>query len=479
MNKIILFVICFLIACNAYASCPSTPADCYTVVTCTEGETGTCRETIDCSLAAVQAAIDASSASDGTVYGDGVYLPTGDVAWASHADIASKHGIVIKGNGTSNTELAAEDAIFSANGTNKLRITGIRFNTSAGDSPIQIKGVNNRIDHNLFAGESNISVYFLGGTVHNTGVVDNNDFGTAIISYSANKTVYVEGPDSGGMDFDDVVSFGASSFVFVEDNTVYSSANGPEMFETQYGGKLVVRHNVVSDNGSTNSATFLEQHNSANAAGGRALVAYENTFYLNNEGISRVLYYRSGTGLIYDNIFDYSGRSAGEPETWFHLQTYRAGGGETHEDTGVHDCATDANVANVSAESVCTDCLSRCCSSSYTDSGYTGEGYPCVTGIGTGVYGGTHEPIYFWGNTRTANGVDYVSLDSNDITVYSDVAWAIQNNRDYCVAETDQPASCGGVALTYAPYTYPHPLRDEAAQPSASGITFSGVTIGQ
>jgi hypothetical protein len=31
----------------------------------------------------------------------------------------------------------------------------------------------------------------------------------------------------------------------------------------------------------------------------------------------------------------------------------------------------------------------------------------------------------------------------------------------------------------YTPYTYPHPLRDETATPSASGITFSGVTIGQ
>jgi hypothetical protein len=92
MKKILFIILLLFIPSLLWGACTTT-------VTCTQGETGTCRQPADLTLAKVQECVDASAAGDGTVYVDGVYLIAGSASWSGYLDISGKHGIVIKGNG--------------------------------------------------------------------------------------------------------------------------------------------------------------------------------------------------------------------------------------------------------------------------------------------------------------------------------------------------------------------------------------------
>lgn len=106
MRKIFLF---------ALLLCPSLYAQ-FSTVTCTHGETGTCRQATTCSQSNVQAAVTASSGgTDGyisptSLHGDGVYIPSGSCSWSSSVSWIDKNIGVIGGVGGTTTITASADA---------------------------------------------------------------------------------------------------------------------------------------------------------------------------------------------------------------------------------------------------------------------------------------------------------------------------------------------------------------------------------
>jgi MYXO-CTERM domain-containing protein len=229
-------------------------------------------------------------------------------------------------------------------------------------------------------------------------------------------------------------------------------------------------------------ATLFEQHNTScwgcvegacpdGISGGKAQIIHDNVIhYTSSSGYVRALYWRTGTGLAYNNVFDYSGRggdSGSQAITYFELANYRAYG----------ECTT-GSTSDIACPSLGAGRIARCCDPSYSAGALSGEGYPCINGLGVGPVGGTPEPVYFWDNKKTADGVTLVDLTSADVVVDETAQWAIALGRDYCVSTSGQPTSCGGYALSYSPYPYPHPLRGEGAGGGGAGSGAGGLGQG-
>lgn len=205
---------------------------------------------------------------------------------------------------------------------------------------------------------------------------------------------------------------------------------------------MVVRWNTIKEISPSWMATLFEQHNtnawgadipqSDGGTGGRAQEVYNNRINYNSPpgNFMRMLLWRTGTGLVFNNIVDYSGRGT-EPTVYFELANYRA------NDT----CTSGSTPNNIPSPTLCPTCLTRCCSTSYISGSLRGEGYPCVGGVGQGVYGGTPEPVYFWDNKKTADGTTLVNLTSSDVYVDPTAEWALRLDRDYCVSITGKPSS--------------------------------------
>jgi hypothetical protein len=449
---LMIALIVMLCATDALATCAGT-AD-YVCVACTQGETGSCRQPKDLTLTKVQAVVDASDSSDGTYYRDGVYLMAGTATWADLLDLSAKKGLVLKGNGTTNTVLnIAGDQAIDFGGADMSRVTGIHFHTAAGSHPVWGWARDFRVDHCLFTGAFSIGIWWYDGH-HNTGLVDHNVFN---FTTDGGTAVYIR--DVGGY-ISSPIDFGSADWVFVEDN-VFNNLGSPEMIENQDLGKLVIRYNTFNEISPSNMQTLFEQHNTGEGSGGRAQEVYGNKIYYNSPpgDFIRMLYWRHGTGLFYDNMIDYSKRGV-EPTVLIQLRGYRTAGGIGHDDfSDETDCADwSTNTADTPAPELGAGMLAKCCSPAYSSGTYRGEGYPCVGQPGQGVYHGSAEPIYFWDNKKTADGTTMQYLTADDVDVADTEKWAIQLGRDYCVSNTGKPASCGGHILDYTPYQYPHPL---------------------
>ena len=475
---VVLFMGCTLYTYNVSAACPGT--DC-SDTTCLYGETGTCRVVTNLTLSSIQATVNAAVAgsSSTTNYVSGVYLPSGTGSISGAINISGKHGIVIAGQGSGSTTLngTSSGVIYAASpATNNIRVTGIHMHAPSGYI-VFLKSQRARIDHNLFTGGSasagGFGVYFYDG-YHNTGVIDRNTF--TMDTYSTIIQVMDNGAGSGAGESDVAtyatpIDWGSSDWVFVEGNTINANNSALETIESNMGGKIVARWNTINGNW----YWLSEQHNTdAQFAPGNGVGSRAHEFYYNlmkpAAGTTGALgITRAGTAMFYGNVYDVSSGARGNPDHY--VISYRA----------YSDC-TSGSTSNTAAPSVLTNGLARCCSSSYTSGSLRGEGYPCVGAPGVGLVRGgvfTMEPLYFWGNKRTTNGTTMV--DYNPPYTDPSAAWALQANRDWCTGTT-KPASCGGKALTYTPYTCPHPLTGytgtcDTGVAGAAGYNVAGTAV--
>jgi hypothetical protein len=459
MNKTksgIVLVLFLLFPIISWAACTGTSN--YDCVPCTQGETGDCRQPKDLTLANVQAAVTASAAGNGSEWKDGVYLIAGTTTWSSSL-VIDKSGLVFKGAGSSSTTINISTNYGIIIDKTRTRISGMYFKPTY--CAIASGNLNLRIDNNRFTGGSCPIMLNPGRLV--TGVIDSNTFdGTGVGSY-----ILLRAPDDGKADeWLKPIDFGSDKWLFVEDNTFNVSSNDVEAIENNWGGKFVVRHNTFNEVYGYNMTTIFEMHNvscpapiSGQSGNGRAYIAHDNrlNFTTPPNDWRRILYWRGGTGLFYNNIIDYSGRGTESGIVYFQLHSYRAA-------SSCDDGST--NTGNCSAPSLGTRMLARCCATDYHPNGAgtypQGEGYPCLDAPGSGVWGGTREPVYFWNNKKTGDGgATLVDINSaGGVSLDPSIQWAVALNRDYCVSNgASQPTSCGGVALNYIPYTYPHPLR--------------------
>jgi len=412
----------------------------------------------DCSASAVNSAI--SSASDG----DTVQLTcTGSVTWTALVAIPNTKGIILSGPGTNTPRASANfpltivsaqsPALRITAGTNKslTRLTGLKFQNSgtAGDTGfihVTGQGVGKtglgafRIDNNYLdniSGNVIIAVLSNGGPLY--GLIDNNTMHDAWRSTDQDYGPYGiqvwndwHGSDGcwGADGWTNPFTFGDAKFVFIEDNLFENVTSSPNRYMRHYisaelGGRFVARFNtfivnVASPGG--NQTDLIEAHGlclcATNGCGARGAEVYRNTF--SGSQMGRLIMPRGGTWLIADNLFNNLG-SYSSP-IW--LMEYRAG-----------------------SSGMSGQCSLTC---------------PCVSGWVPVVTDASLYPLpqqvsgtYAWNNLFQGVNQSPV-VDSGGVQrLY------IQSGRDY-FASASKPAALS----SYAPYTYPHPLRNTGTAPS-------------
>jgi len=460
----------------------------------------------DCSAAAVNAAISAST----THNGDTVLLTcTGSINWAStgtHSwagadngtsnyavNIPATKGITLQVQGASNTNKSSPtfpltitlpnnvQAIVANIGANNspTRISGFKFQQSSGsvDGFISVVGAgtgNNglggyRVDNNYFNG---ISVWdgVIGiwsgrnGTTGNLfGLVDNNTFYNIFNSTNPAYGPYVIQiwnwwhPGTGNYCFgcdgwtnNDFV-YGGGNENFIEDNLFdqEASASGHvrHYISSELGARYVSRHNTFTNNYSDQNVDLHDAHGlcgvGSNGAGARGGEIYANT--IQGTGYDRAVGPRGGSWLIYDNTITPGG---GNP---IELMEYRS------EASSAYEC--DA-----------TNALGLMPPWPVPAGASWGANDPWRSDVsGDTANPGTYHPLpqqifnsYMW-NNKTPGGTlinPVVPIDGSQI--------------HYIISGTDYFASASKPAtLSYTAYTYPHPLRttDGSAPHPPTGLT--------
>ena len=461
----------------------------------------------DCSAAAVNTAISASTTHDGdtvllTCTGSISWAATGTHSWAgadngttSYAvNVPATKGITLQVQGASNTNKSSPtfpltitlpnnvQAIVANIGANNspTRISGFKFQQSSGtvDGFISIVGAgtgNNglggyRIDNNYFNG---ISVWdgVIGiwagrnGTTGNLfGLIDSNTFyniynntNTAYGPYVIQVWNYWH-PGSGNQCWgcdgwtNNDFAFGSANQNFIEDNLFdqEASASGHvrHYISSELGARYVSRHNTfVSNYGDTN-ADLHDAHGlcgvGSNGVGSRGGEIYANN--ITGMGYDRGAQLRGGSWLVYDNIITSGSGNAIE------LNEYRA------QASSASECDSSSALELMPPWPV-----------------PAGAGWTATDPWRSDVSGdtanpGTYHPLpqqifgsYMW-NNRTPSGtfINPVVPVDGALTHY------IIANSDY-FASASKPA----VLAPYAAYTYPHPLRgsDGGAPNPPTGLT--------
>lgn len=454
--------------------------------------TYTCHTAEDCGAANIQSTIDEATAGD-TI--DMTY--EGTIDWGQRVIVTG--GITLKGPGSktgdyttdtgswpltinstySNTG-ATDGLIRIVNDDNQKvnRVTGFKFTASANNANAFIstigKGVGEdskgafRIDNNyaVVANASTISriVYFNGHQGKLSGVIDHNVFGASAeytyISYY-NEQVGSSPDDRcyGYPSYARPIGFGTNDFFFIEDNyftNLKVAASGG-------GGRIVVRYNTLT--GAVNGSGFVDAH-PMGTIGWHATGAVGGEIYKNiitHTNLSNAIDLRGGKWRVWGNV-------AASGRIQLRLERVTAPGLlEWKACSGAHCCPS------IHAEAPTCDIQSP------TDANYAAC-HPLAAQIqntylwNNKMAGGSDMPIYRDTETYIAPNVDYwVATTGTTLPGTCTTGsgfWATDTNTMYKCTATDTWTA------SYAPYTYPHPLRTDApADETAPTNTEAGNSI--
>jgi hypothetical protein len=464
-----------------------------------------------CNQADVQAAIN--SASDG----DTVMVPVGDCTWSSTVTIPDTKGLSIIGAGVGNTKITGTanpkfNIHIAAGLSTFTRISGIEF-YSADYQAINIQqttlwGARSsgryRIDHCKFNNHKGMRI---SGNAY--GVIDNCTFyrdGDGLYGYwfwtegrTGMTSATANSADTGYQDWSDPLDFGGPYAHYVEDcsftfTTLSSTQN---WMDGRGGGRQVFRHNTV-----VNGRIGWHDCCASYRRGYLSFEWYDNVFIFEVATGNPLNDGRGATGIIYGNkisFYDYQG--PGTPFYWPN-PVYRyptVGGCQIPWD---NPCDSATTKFCIKSTAVCTsdaECQSIAGDSCVSVDGQEdSSGYPCRDQFGTAASGTgmVEHPVVAWNNlwcegsaSCTPNQWAYISRSSQD----ADVVKYERNVIDYdpilgigtCEDGVDNDLD-GGIDNTsditcqnywdtinhkkknYTPYTYPHPLRAEAAPPDTT-----------
>jgi hypothetical protein len=277
-----------------------------------------------CAQSAVQAAFNTEQASKAD--GDIITIPScSSTAWTGALNFTPTNSLTIQGQSTTTgtcapggTCTAVDNTNVTLSGTSTINInttagksfrwtgisltaneanpnygtinvggnsTAVRFDHNHfndlinGDHLLQLDGWNGVIDHNFFDSTNQSNLFFLQPT----------NFG----SDGTGNAVWAQ-PDN----------FGSSQYIYVENNLFQ---NGTFVFDDNYGGRLVLRFNIVGTN------SRIQTHGTGSAPpkrSGRQVELYENTFTFNPNpnGNDTSTYFaflvdlEGGTGMEWGNI---------------------------------------------------------------------------------------------------------------------------------------------------------------------------------
>lgn len=445
-----------------------------------------------CSNSDVQAAINTA------VNGDRVLVPAGTCAWSTAVTIPNTKGITLEGSGEGVTVIqshasvtgSASLGITTAAGNSVSRVTAMTFDfngvakstSSIGMVHVTGDGVNSyRLDHLTFLealGRSIIvGVDLAGSTKVNgannwSGLVDHVTItvpGTGVVQ---GLSIFGSGPESDAT-YTRSVSLGSNGLHYIEDSTFNFPDDANDGVVDAYGGaRYVFRNNIVHGT--------LIGHHGADSGGYRGpsqIELYRNTFDCIGHSCSRMIFWRSGTGVIFDHTF------TGSFNQIIGASVYR------HADNP--NAPFSAKYGT--------------CDGSSTWDGNAGvparPGWPCLDQTGymfTSSAGGTYTavPTYVWKNTEDGIeigmagdgwGASYFAADREFYNYTSSFdgttgvgQGTLANRPSTCTTgvaywATDQgtwnkiPGGQQGVlykctatdtwTLYYTPYEYPHPLQ--------------------
>lgn len=373
-----------------------------------------------CSQSDVQSAVN--SAADGDV----VTVPSGTCTWNSAVNLNKPVSLRGAGSGSSGTRVnygGSGHALVSINPGSKtgyLEVTGFWFyggdaNNWSGNAILLSgpKGWKNvRIHNNVF--DSNFPwALQIGAATY--GLFDGNVF--------RGRTYGIKFYGDGAADWSTPLTLGSRDFFFVEDNRFefddFYGSTGVPAVDMYSGGRVVVRYNTFNH-------AFFETHDKARSGqvSANAYEVYKNTFNATSSKWKAVDL-SSGTGVVWGNTFT----------------------GDWSVPIGAMDYKTfDPRT------------VKRCDGSDPADQNVSGQsGWRCQYQIGTQGEGSsaTSFPLYVWSNTK--NGAA-AAIQCTDGCTH------LQAGRDYFNNGTTAKPG-------YTPYTYPHPLANDAPRPKApSGL---------
>jgi hypothetical protein len=417
--------------------------------TCTAGST----------IAQVQAAYN--SASDGAT----ITFAAGSYSWSTAIQLDMTKGVTLMGATNHTSIVNAGGTFFGGNtsyafGTANRKIYRVSgFTINGGNPAIWIFGTGNmyglRIDNNIFNNSSGAQVILLGeGSSQGDyyGVIDNNKF-LGSQNYQA-----VELYGKGLVNPWRSSPKGQEENLFFEDNTInFSSMPSPDRacFDTSSSASYVFRHNTITN--------CLTEGHSWTSNGGTILIEYyENDTTITDtswNGANQFHHLESGEVIVFNNLFSYSGGAVNGSVIWL----------------GEQACGS----------------------------------YPCLMQYGR-MTGGALSPVYGWNNRWKGSGTKIdLAVGSNHNQQNRDWYTAVSANAQTSSTTpfngttgvgfgtlANRPSTCttgaelgGGVGyfatdvgeqgvlyrcsatnswtVHYAPYTYPHPLRQGDAEVKA------------
>jgi hypothetical protein len=415
------------------------------------------RNAATCSFADVSSAY--SAASDG----DRVVIPAGSCGWNSTLTITKAVQVVAAGEGATNLT----GARFTVNVPDGKgwRVSGFTTSGTAGFNLIGSSKAG-RIDHITFASVSGFTENRIiwinpasGG--YSTGVIDH-----VTVTDPRSINIHVrEAWGNGNQSFMRPLDLGGADAWYVEDSS-FSQNTGSYNVSTPVtdcdgGGRLVFRFNKINNN-------YTEMHDAiiSGLRSCRKWEIYNNTWNSTSSNLASTGQYaqiaiRGGNGVVFNNTFTAStkfdiifanyrsgGQTAGEPWTSTCQSSGAAKACLNVTTVSPRSCSADSDCGGVAGSCVKVD-----------GAGTSPVNYPCRDQLGTdGNAPQVVRPALFWNNRI---GSSLVAPSQQD---YSDSRY-LAEGRDYCVGPDAQPTTCGGKAVPYTSFAYPHPLQSTVSPP--------------
>ncbi|MFC1701111.1 fibronectin type III domain-containing protein, partial [Patescibacteria group bacterium] len=439
-----------------------------------------------CEQVDVQAAIDSAN------NGDTVMVPAGTCTWTTEVIVTKPLSIIGSGSDINGTKLIASGTMsygfFYVNGftsTELMRISGFYFDMIDWTPQYAIRILTNieidnlRIDHNIF-NQSGIAQIWVGGS---KGVIDNNYF------YNSNKSIsFTAGSMAQANASWDSMDAGTADALFIEDNHFiddanYSAAYGNEKIGTYNGGKLVIRYNTFNSEDYPLATTFSAIMTHGSAAGGvsggywqigtgarrgqSVVEIYENIMY--GKRIDCLASVRGSSNLIYNNTHtdSYGGNALitldeeehWQDNNWDPWREVWPAEDQVHN-TFIWGNTIDGLVQD-SSDIIVYHTNDSCVSSD--------NPYNCCTGLDIGTCNFIVENRDYFLHEPQDSGGREIFTGENGASGSYPTDGITYPTLGTMIFEPDGPNAYYG----YTPYTYPHPLRNEAS-PVSDCATLGG-----
>ncbi|HXY55763.1 MAG TPA: hypothetical protein VEM40_13950 [Nitrospirota bacterium] len=397
--------------------------------------------------------IDVQDAINAAIDEDIVSIPPGTGNWSTAVSWADKNIRVI-GAGEGKTIINVGSLGFSIIADNKaaFRISAMTINQAINGIAVQIinrkhtptggsysKGW--RLDHLTLTanGLTDVRSIFVFGLTY--GVIDHVSWSSdySIAQFMTHYAYTNDNSEADGQPFNQgtiswglTYSLGDANAIYVEDSTLNASSTGGWAADVWYGGSVVFRYNTI------NRCQISTHSARSTARGGKRIEVYNNKFVAVGMSDTRVVWWRSGTGVVFNNTIDSTGQ----------LQ--------------------------VDNQRTCSAFDTRCSGTQPYDGNISDTGWPCLDQPGRG-YGAPQNqpsmPIYAWNNGPQDDCRTTQATCANSTNI------SVNSNFDQCLTSpppvlTDHLKTGAGHANGqvdyvnngstampgYKPYTYPHPL---------------------